>query len=50
MYRRALAINEQSFGAEHPEVATTLNNLAGLATSANRFHTLSSVYVFRRGI
>ncbi len=28
--RRALAIDEASFGAEHPEVATDLNNLAQL--------------------
>ncbi len=28
MLRRALAINEQVYGAEHPEVGLTLNNLA----------------------
>src|SRR5680860_1259347 len=30
LMRRALAIDEQSYGAEHPEVATDLNNLAQL--------------------
>ena len=29
-YRRALAINEAALGPNHPEVATNLNNLAGL--------------------
>ena len=28
LYRRALAIDEASFGPDHPEVATDLNNLA----------------------
>jgi Tetratricopeptide repeat len=36
LLRRALAIAEQSFGPEHPEVAIQLNNLAGLLYSANR--------------
>ena len=30
LYRRALAIDEKSFGPEHPNVATGLNNLAEL--------------------
>lgn len=34
--RRALAIDEQSFGPEHPEVATNLNNLAQLLQDTNR--------------
>ena len=29
--RRALAIDEKSFGPEHPDVATGLNNLAHAA-------------------
>ncbi|MDA1252686.1 MAG: tetratricopeptide repeat protein, partial [Planctomycetota bacterium] len=33
---RALAIDEQSFGTEHPEVATALNNLAQLLQATNR--------------
>jgi len=34
--RRALAIDEQSFGQDHPEVATDLNNLAQLLQATNR--------------
>jgi hypothetical protein len=30
LMRRALAIDEQSYGPEHPEVAIALNNLAAL--------------------
>jgi tetratricopeptide (TPR) repeat protein len=30
LYRRALAIDEQSFGPDHPNVGTDLNNLAAL--------------------
>ncbi len=34
--RRALAIDEQSFGPEHPKVARDLNNLAHLLRATNR--------------
>ena len=34
--RRALDIDEQSYGAEHPEVAIRLNNLAMLLQATNR--------------
>ena len=34
--RRALAIDEASFGAEHPDVAIDLNNLAQLLQATNR--------------
>ena len=34
--RRALAIDEKSFGPEHPNVATGLNNLAELLQDTNR--------------
>lgn len=37
LYRRALEIAEKSFGPEHPNVATVLNNLAGLLPDTNRF-------------
>ena len=30
LYRRALAIREKALGPEHPDTATSLNNLAGL--------------------
>ena len=36
LLRRALAIGEQSFGLEHPKVATRLNNLAVLLQATNR--------------
>jgi len=36
LMRRALAINEASFGADHPNVARDLNNLAVLLQATNR--------------
>ena len=36
LMRRALAIDEASFGAEHPNVAVDLNNLAQLLQDTNR--------------
>ncbi|WP_291991823.1 tetratricopeptide repeat protein [Candidatus Accumulibacter sp. ACC003] len=36
LMRRALAIDEQSLGAEHPDVARDLNNLAQLLQATNR--------------
>jgi len=36
LMRRALAIDEKSFGPEHPEVASRLNNLASLLQFTNR--------------
>ena len=36
LYGRALAINEASDGAEHPNVARVLNNLAALLQATNR--------------
>ena len=36
LMRRALAIDEQSYGPEHPDVATDLNNLAALLQATNR--------------
>ena len=34
--RRALAIDEQSYGPDHPDVARDLNNLAQLLKATNR--------------
>ena len=34
--RRVLSIDEKSFGPEHPNVATDLNNLARLLQATNR--------------
>ena len=36
LIRRALAIDEKSYGPQHPEVATDLNNLASLLQDTNR--------------
>jgi len=36
LYQRSLAIWEQALGANHPNVATSLNNLAGLYWSQNQ--------------
>ena len=36
LYRRALAINENSLGLDHPTVASCLNNLAQLLKTTNR--------------
>ena len=36
LMRRALAIDEKSFGPDHPDVATDLNNLALLLQATNR--------------
>ena len=36
LMRRALAIDETAFGAEHPNVARDLNNLASLLQDTNR--------------
>jgi tetratricopeptide (TPR) repeat protein len=44
LYRRALAIDEKSFGPDHPNVATGLNNLARLLTATNRHAEVDSLY------
>ncbi len=36
LMRRALAIDEKSYGPDHPDVAIRLNNLAGLLQDTNR--------------
>jgi tetratricopeptide (TPR) repeat protein len=36
LYRRALAINENSYGRDHPDVAANLHNLAFLLRATNR--------------
>jgi CHAT domain-containing protein/tetratricopeptide (TPR) repeat protein len=37
LYRRALAIDEKNFGANHPRIALRLNNLGELLRTTNRF-------------
>jgi len=44
MYRRALAIDEGSFGAGHPDVARDLNNLAQLLADTNRLDEAEPMY------
>ena len=46
LMRRALAIDEQSFGPGHPKVATDLNNLAALLQDQG--HWLEAVALFRK--
>ena len=36
LYERALSINEKALGPEHPDTATSLNNLASLASGPGR--------------
>jgi tetratricopeptide (TPR) repeat protein len=42
--RRALAITEASYGPDHPNVATSLNNLAGLLRATNRLAEAEPMY------
>jgi tetratricopeptide (TPR) repeat protein len=44
LYRRALAIDEKSFGPEHPNVARGLNNLALLLRDTNRLAEAEPLY------
>jgi tetratricopeptide (TPR) repeat protein len=44
MYRRALAIDEASYGPDHPNVARDLNNLALLLRTANRLSEAEPMY------
>jgi tetratricopeptide (TPR) repeat protein len=44
LYRRALAIDEASYGPDHPDVATDLNNLALLLRATNRLSEAEPLY------
>jgi phage tail protein X len=48
LMRRALAIDEQSYGAEHPNVGSELNNLAWLLKETNRLAEAEPL--MRRGL
>jgi len=48
LFSRALAINEASYGPDHPEVAGSLNNLAGLLQATNRLSEAEPL--FRRAL
>ena len=44
LFRRALKITEQSYGPDHPNVATGLNNLAELLRATNRLDEAEHLY------
>ncbi len=44
-YRRALAIREKSLGPDHPDVATSLNNLAELLKLKGRLLTIRKLFI-----
>jgi tetratricopeptide (TPR) repeat protein len=44
LYRRALSIDEQSLGPDHPSVATDLNYLAALLQATNRLGQAEPLY------
>ena len=44
LYERALATREKELGPEHPDVATTLNNLAGLYESKGDYDAALPLY------
>ena len=50
LYRRALEIDEQSFGANHPDVARDLNDLAELLRDTNRLDEAEPLYRRALGI
>ena len=50
LYRRALAIDEASYGPEHPDVARDLNNLAELLRATNRLADAEPLYRRARAI
>jgi hypothetical protein len=43
LMRRALAIDEKSYGPEHPDVARDLNNLASLLYVTNRLNEVGQL-------
>ncbi|HEX9256594.1 MAG TPA: tetratricopeptide repeat protein, partial [Candidatus Angelobacter sp.] len=44
LYRRALAINEKALGPEHPNTASSLNNLALLLKEQGKFSEAEPLY------
>jgi tetratricopeptide (TPR) repeat protein len=45
LYVRSLSIREQQLGADHPDTASILNNLAGLYESMGRYPEAEPLYV-----
>ncbi|CAN0543301.1 unnamed protein product, partial [Laminaria digitata] len=44
LYKRSLAIKEKALGPEHPSVATSLNNLAGLLETQGNYAEAGPLY------
>ncbi len=44
LYRRSLAIREEKLGSNHPDVAQSLNNLAGLLQSQGKYAEAEPLY------
>ncbi len=44
LYQRSLAISEKALGPEHPDVATSLNNLAELYRDQGRYGEAEPLY------
>ena len=50
LYRRALAIDEQNFGSDHPSVGSDLNNLATLLEATSRLEEAEQLMRLMLGI
>jgi len=44
LFKRALAIREQQLGAQHPDTAGSLNNLAGLYFNQNKYEQAEPLF------
>ena len=44
LYQRALAISEKVLGPDHPDTATSLNNLAGLYNNQGKYDEAEPLY------
>ena len=44
LYKRSLAIREKALGPEHPDVATSLNNLADIHKARGRYAQTEPLY------
>ncbi|OUL28469.1 tetratricopeptide repeat protein, partial [Nostoc sp. 106C] len=50
LYLQALSLKRRLLGEEHPSVATSLNNLAGLYDSQGRYSEAEPLYLQALGI
>ncbi len=50
LYRRAISIGEKTLGPEHPNLATRLNNLAGLYQDQGKYAEAEPLYRRSLGI